>query len=173
MVGWILQDLEHNWHVFHGMKLAGNWDIDHVVVGPGGLYSISTKSWRGLIDCAADGRLTYNNEPSDLIKEAVGQAMQLRDRLQAVLGGDVPFVQAVVAVPFAFIKCPSRQGAAIIVHQDGLLPALEDSGTKLKSSQITRCVKVLEILYQSAADVHQPEDDANRQPLTGPSARAR
>jgi hypothetical protein len=104
-----------------------------------------------LIARGDDGRLTYNNEPTDLLKQTIGQAMQLRDQLQAMLGSDVPFVQAVLAMPLAFIKCPRQQGAVLVVHQEDLLEAIEESRKKLNTSQIDRCAKVLGMLQQSAA----------------------
>jgi hypothetical protein len=51
LVGWILKDLPGTWHVFHGLKLHDAGDIDHIVVGPGGLFCMSTKANRGLYAC--------------------------------------------------------------------------------------------------------------------------
>lgn len=158
LVAWLLEDLPDDWHVFNGMKLVADWDIDHVVVGPGGLFSVSTKGYRGLIGCGDGGRLTYNNEATELLRQTTGQAMQLRNRLQAMLGNDVPFVQAVLAVPFAFIECPRRQGAVLVVHQDELLDTIEQSKKKLSTSQIERFAKVLDMLQQSAAHLYRRAD---------------
>lgn len=47
-VGAILEDLAPDWHVLHGVYL-GHGDIDHVLVGPGGTFTIETKSNRGQI----------------------------------------------------------------------------------------------------------------------------
>lgn len=47
-VGSILEDLAPDWHVLHGVWL-GHGDIDHVLVGPGGVFTIETKSHRGQI----------------------------------------------------------------------------------------------------------------------------
>jgi hypothetical protein len=139
------------------VKLAADWDIDHIVVGPRGLFCISTKGYRSLFACGEDGRLMYNNEPTDLLRQTTGQAMQLRDRLQAMMGNDVPFVQAVLAVPLAFVGCARRQGSVLVVHQDDLLDAIEDNKTKLSAPQVERCVKVLEMLQQPASHLfHKP-----------------
>src|SRR5439155_5615793 len=34
-IAWLLADLPDDWHVFNGIKLERDSDIDHVVVGPG------------------------------------------------------------------------------------------------------------------------------------------
>lgn len=47
-VGAILDRLGPDWHVLHGVWL-GRGDIDHVLVGPGGTFTIETKANRGKI----------------------------------------------------------------------------------------------------------------------------
>jgi hypothetical protein len=171
LVGWLLEDLPNGWHVFHGMKLVADWDIDHIVVRPRGLFCISTKAYRGLLACGPDARLTYNNEPTDLLRQTTGQALQLRDRLEAMLGSDVPFVQAVLAVPLAFADCPIRQGAVLVVHQEDLLPAIEENRAKLSASQVERCAKVLDMLQQSAAHLFRQSKRPSR-PVAAPTQPA-
>jgi hypothetical protein len=98
------------------------------------------------------------------VGETTGQAMQLRDRLQAMMGKDVPFVQAVLAVPLAFVACPRQQGPVWVVHPDELFDAVEGGAKKLPASQIDRCAKVLDMLRQSAAHVYQKPENAGDQP---------
>jgi hypothetical protein len=94
LIAWILEkDLEDDWHVFNGVKLERESDIDHIVVGLGGLYCISTKSQRGLFTGTPDG-LRYNGQPSPFAQQALRQTMALKDRLDALMGRDVPWVQA-------------------------------------------------------------------------------
>ncbi len=47
-VGAILDGLGPDWHALHGVYL-GHGDIDHVLVGPGGVFTVETKSHRGRI----------------------------------------------------------------------------------------------------------------------------
>jgi hypothetical protein len=47
-VGAILENLGPDWHVLHGVWL-GQGDIDHVLVGPGGTFTIETKANQGHI----------------------------------------------------------------------------------------------------------------------------
>ena len=101
LVGWILQDLDDDWHIFNGVQLQEASDVDHIVVGPGGVFCISTKSAKGLFSVGPDGRVLHNNKPTGLIGNTRSQAMALKDRLAALLGADVPYVNAVLAVPQA------------------------------------------------------------------------
>jgi hypothetical protein len=75
----------------------------------------------------------------------------------------VPFVQAVLAVPLAFVACPRRQGPVLVLHQDELLDAVEGGLKKLSTSQIDRCAKVLDMLRQSAAQLfNKPKNSAGQ-----------
>ena len=47
-VGATLEGLGPDWHVLHDIYL-GRGNIDHIVVGPGGVYTVETKSHRGRI----------------------------------------------------------------------------------------------------------------------------
>jgi Nuclease-related domain len=47
-VGATLEGLGPGWHVLHDIYL-GRGNIDHIVVGPGGVYTVETKSHRGRI----------------------------------------------------------------------------------------------------------------------------
>jgi hypothetical protein len=47
-VGAILEDLGPDWHALHDISL-GRGNIDHVLVGPGGTFTVETKSHRGRI----------------------------------------------------------------------------------------------------------------------------
>jgi hypothetical protein len=47
-VGAQLSTLPPEWVVFHALPIGGHgWDIDHVLVGPGGVVTINTKQHRG------------------------------------------------------------------------------------------------------------------------------
>lgn len=47
-VGAQLATLPPEWAVFHALPIGGHgWDIDHVLVGPGGVVTINTKQHRG------------------------------------------------------------------------------------------------------------------------------
>lgn len=103
LVGWLLDDLPDDWYIFHGVQIQDGQDLDHILVGPGGVFLVSTKNLRGLFSVDDKGQLLYNNKPTDLAAKARGLAMALRERLVALLGADI-FVNAVLAVPFAFVE---------------------------------------------------------------------
>ena len=155
----LVKELPDSWHVFNNVKLERESDIDHVVVGPGGVFCISTKSQRGLfVATREEPGLLHNNQPSALAKQALGQAMGFKDRFAAVMGGNVPWVQAVLAVPFGFTDGGDACGGKVwVVHQEDLTDRLapEGAAAKLNKGEVERAVKAIEMIQQNAASVYQ------------------
>lgn len=155
-VAWILEDLDDDWHIFNGIQLELESDTDHVVVGPGGVFCISTKSHRGWFVGTPDG-LLHNGRPCGFAKDALRQAMNLVERLKAALGADVPWVQAVLALPFGYIDNDACGGKVWLAHADNLADRLAPEGgpRKLKPKQVERVVKVMEMIAASAAEIYR------------------
>jgi hypothetical protein len=156
LVAWLLQDLDDNWHIFNRIHLEKDWDIDHVLIGPAGVFCISTKSHRGIFTGTPDGVL-YNGNPCDFANKAMWQTMALKDRLAAILGDDVPFLQPVLAVPFGFTEGNACGGKVWLVHQDDILNCLAPDGApkRLSRAQIERIAKAVDMLQSTAADIYQ------------------
>jgi hypothetical protein len=156
LVAWLLESLEDDWHVFNGVKLEADSDIDHVVVGPGGLFCVSTKSQRGLFTGTPDG-LLHNGQPSPFARQALRQAMEVSRRLGVAMGRDVPWVQSVLAVPFGYVEGDACGGTVWLVHQDSLTERIapENGPKRLDKQQVARTVKVLEMIRDTAADVYK------------------
>jgi hypothetical protein len=165
LVAWLLEDLDDDWHIFNGVKLEAGNDHDHVLVGPGGVFCISTKSNRGLFARAGDG-LIYNGQPSKFGAQVHRQTMELKDRLTALLGSDVPWIEAVLAVPFGWTEGETRGSKFWLVHQDNIVEQLApgDGPKKLTPQQVQRVVKAMEMIQESAAEVFE-----RPAPLTGRS----
>jgi len=64
--GRALRELEsQGWRIFHDLK-ASYGNIDHVVVGPGGVFLLDSKRWRGSVTVDADSALVRRMEDHDL-----------------------------------------------------------------------------------------------------------
>ena len=75
-VGALLDGLD-GWQVIHDVDL-GRGNVDHVVVGPGGVFTVETKSWKGYFDPdRADPRWWRQAyAQSKAIGELVGQKVE-------------------------------------------------------------------------------------------------
>ncbi|HET7486662.1 MAG TPA: nuclease-related domain-containing protein [Acidimicrobiales bacterium] len=47
------------WEVLHDRRLPGAANLDHLLIGPGGVWVVDSKSYRGRIVVLRDGRLWY------------------------------------------------------------------------------------------------------------------
>lgn len=177
-VSMILRDqLGDRWHLFDNLMLDQSSDIDHVLIGPGGFFVISTKSTRGRFHASGQA-VTMNGQPTDWHRDAVNQTFRLKEQLNAVApaGSKNPWVQPVLALPFAHIDapkafCPSGEplagpgmipGVAVgkaccwVLHEDNLTDALEPDPIpkhrKLGKAEVERWVAALKKLQGTRVD---------------------
>ena len=129
-----LARLPAGYHVFHSMDAGGGvlmrrgGDIDHVVVGPTGVFAIETKNWRGRVTLA-DGSLLLDGvlpqrAPLEQVRLAVSS-------LQVRLGRGGIYTAAVVPVVcFAgesFDGECQTDGDVVICNAARLLAVLTDA----------------------------------------------
>jgi Nuclease-related domain len=62
---------------------TSNGNIDHVVVGPTGVFILDTKSWRGVVEADGKGELLLNGKPTEkrFIHQFVGRMMGVREKV--------------------------------------------------------------------------------------------
>jgi hypothetical protein len=122
-VGAILEGLGPEWHVLHGVWL-GRGDIDHVLVGPGGTFTVETKSHRGRIPVEAiEPRMVSQAYAESKVLERVSglEVTPLLVFSDAWLIGSVPaHLRGVTVVP-------GRMLANFIARRRPILSAAEAS----------------------------------------------
>jgi hypothetical protein len=71
--------------VFHDLAVPGNTsaNVDHLVIGPTGVFIIDSKQWTGSVHQGADGLVWHNHYPLDRTLETVGWEAQ---RVSRALG---------------------------------------------------------------------------------------
>jgi hypothetical protein len=62
----LLSSLSDEYSLFNNVKLKGmgDGDIDHIVIGPTGIFAMETKNWRGRISFWGDDWLRHRGSPS-------------------------------------------------------------------------------------------------------------
>ncbi len=77
-----LSSLPEGYHAFHDLAFDG-FNIDHVVVGPGGIFVVETKSHREEVTARGDVLLLGGKQPAkNFLNQAWSQTYQLRDPLE-------------------------------------------------------------------------------------------
>jgi hypothetical protein len=107
------------WHALHNISL-GRGDVDHVLIGPGGIYTIETKSHRGRIriDRIERRMLRQAYAEKQLLERITGYKVEpLLVFSQAWLVGDVPAKREGVTI------LPSRMLVGFIGRQRPIVSA--------------------------------------------------
>lgn len=156
--------LNDDWHLFDNIQLDATSDIDHILIGPAGIFVISTKSQRGLFKTDAD-QVTFNLKPCDWTRDATRQTLRLKDQLAVVEPNSAPWLQTVLALPFAHIDAPparDRAGQLVpgahavgncwVLHEDTLLDAIAPDpipkSRKFSKQEVQRWAAAVEKLHK-------------------------
>ncbi|MEX0776399.1 MAG: nuclease-related domain-containing protein [Phycisphaeraceae bacterium] len=136
-IGEELAKLPNTFEVIHGLETPSG-DVDHLVIGPTGVFLLNTKKWTG-VATAANGALLWNGKN---YKDHVGNmrriTMALRDMVVQPGGPDPYFQEA-----FVFVGCtvnigPEQLGRCDALTPDQLLPYLQRSAGRrgLKAAEV-------------------------------------
>ncbi|MEM8872925.1 MAG: nuclease-related domain-containing protein [Planctomycetota bacterium] len=131
-----LRRLSSQWHLFDGVPLKTGGDVDHVLVGPRGIFAISTKAQRGLVQIRDNSTCTINGHTEQHPNEVIRQALSLHQEL--LIGADVRlFVHPVLCFAFAHVDDQRTETPPLVVGDvDGvaaLFTAIEDTDSRKKT----------------------------------------
>ena len=100
----LVDDLPDSYCVVNDLSTEfGN--VDHVVVGPTGVFAVETKNWRGTVTNDEKGGLLLNERPPDrpTVRRLTSTIVRMRERWVA-LGGTDRYIQGVIVFPLAYEK---------------------------------------------------------------------
>ena len=97
VTGWWLGRLPAGWHVFHDI-LVGDADanIDHLAIGPSGVFTINTKNLTGKV-WVGPKSILHNRRRTDFLPKASAEARLASQLLSTALGRPVE-VRGVLAI---------------------------------------------------------------------------
>jgi len=142
-VSGILRSLPESYHVFNDFVALGT-HVDHVVVGPAGVFSVETKNWRGEVTVEDGYILVDGSLPSRApLAQAVKEAALVKAQLEK-LGwkGDVTPVLA-----FASDTFKSRMaeiGGAVVMNAGELQSSFAAGRTVIPPQEIDRLASLME-----------------------------
>ena len=95
--GWWLGRLPEGWFVFHDVPVGHRGaDIDHLVIGPGGVFTVNTKYLFGEI-VVYQRSITHEGSRTDYLSKASAEARRAASLLSAAIGRTVQ-VRGVLAI---------------------------------------------------------------------------
>ena len=142
------------YRVFHDV-LGNGYNIDHVVVGPTGVYAIETKTRSKPI--RGDAQINYNGkhilvngyEPDrDPIKQAEASANRVAEILQKATGSR-PKVRPVVLYPGWWVNTEAPDPAVWVLNPKRFLGYLRNEPKSLESEDIALLSSAMEIHSRS------------------------
>jgi Nuclease-related domain len=97
-VGNAIDSLPAPWSVFHSLPIGTRGaDIDHLVVGPGGVFCLNTKNHRNARIWVANHTMMVNGHKQPYIRNSTHEARRLTTILRTIARDDLT-VRAVIAV---------------------------------------------------------------------------
>jgi hypothetical protein len=109
VTGWWLGRLPEGWFVFHDVPVGTRGaNIDHVVIGPGGVFTINTKNLTGAIR-VNPRTLTHNGHRTNFLPKASAEALRAGTLLSAAIGRpvDVRGILAILADEWTVKRLPT------------------------------------------------------------------
>jgi hypothetical protein len=145
-VAWVLSGLPRGFHVFHDLLCGGRSEgIDHVVVGPTGLFAIETKCWSGSVTLEEGVLRVDGGLPSrPPLEQARASAAAVTSFLAERVGGSPACVPVVCFASNTFRPGVSVCEGCVVCNVSGLAGVMRERGGHLSADEIERAVKVLE-----------------------------
>lgn len=142
----ILSRLPSEYHRFYDLNLVNRGNIDAVVVGPSGIWTIEVKSHKGKITFENDHLLIKGHQPEkDFLKQTYAESMALKDLLIGKLGYDIK-VNPVLAFSSnkAYLKFGLHpQKGVYVIGGRWLTRLLNEQGDIMNKDQINKVVSVI------------------------------
>jgi hypothetical protein len=141
--------LAPEWRVLHSVPLGGEAStVDHLLVGPGGVFTLSTHEHRDARVWVSRDEIRINGEPMPYLRPALAQAGRVATLLTAASG------RRVRVTPFLVIVTGSR-------HPDIVVQEAIEDDLVLDSSTVVRTFRKLEPML-TPDDVEAVFDAARR-----------
>ncbi len=164
-VGNILADLPDEFCIINDLTTPfGN--LDHIVVGPTGVFVLDTKNWRGAVSADGKGELLLNGQPTEkpFIRQFIGRMLGIKDRVLALAPGLDPYYQALFVFTAARVEAKwSSTGNLHCLRDDQLHEYIVEKqfGRRLKPSEI-------ETVAQAFLALAQMDREFAKTPITPP-----
>ncbi len=104
-VGLNLEEFPDEFRVVNDLRTrCGN--LDHVVIGPTGVFVIDTKDWRGVVAADGKGELTLNDQPLDqpYVSQFLARIMEVKEKVRVLAPDYDPYFQALFVFTSARVE---------------------------------------------------------------------
>jgi hypothetical protein len=139
-----LDQLGPGWTVLHSVPIGTRGsDIDHVVVGPAGVFTINTKFHEGANVWVGSRRLLVNGQKTDHLRNAHYEAQRVRRLLERALARPVPVTGLIALVGIRRLTFKSRPEGAVVLRAGELVRWLNRQPTAFAPEQLALATSVV------------------------------
>ncbi|GGI45834.1 hypothetical protein BCL57_001538 [Agromyces flavus] len=157
-VGRRLAGLGPGWVVLHSVPVGtGSSDLDHVVIGPGGVFAINTKHHRGQNVWVGAKRILVNGQRTDHLRIAKYEATRTSKLLSVAARMLVDVTPIVAIVGAKRMTLCERPTDVVVLREHELVRWLQRHPVTLTPEQVQHLTAVA---AQPAAWRRMPEPDA-------------
>ncbi|WP_087883130.1 nuclease-related domain-containing protein [Streptomyces alboflavus] len=130
------------WRVLHGVPKSNGGDIDHLLIGPGGVFSINTKCHQGASVWVGDTMAKVNGgKPVPYAAASKAEASYVQGVLQRHCGFAVPVEPALVFVGVTSLYRAATQ-FAVWIYQEREVSAFGPLAGRLAPNQVEQIYAV-------------------------------
>ncbi|MFD7099860.1 nuclease-related domain-containing protein [Streptomyces xanthophaeus] len=124
------------WRVLHGIEKSNGGDIDHLLIGPGGVFSINTKNHQGSSVWVGDSMAKVNGgKPRPYASASHAEADFVRRTLGRYCAFEVPVEPVLVFVGITSLTRAATQ-YTVRIYQEREVAALGPLAGKLTPEQV-------------------------------------
>ncbi|MFG2181073.1 nuclease-related domain-containing protein [Streptomyces abikoensis] len=131
----------HGWRVLHGIPKSNGGDIDHLLIGPGGVFTINTKHHPGASVWVGDEVAKINGSSEPYPAASKREAAYVRRVLARHCTFTVPVEPVLVFVDVASLA-PAETPGAVRVYQEREVSALGGLSGNLTPDQVEQVFAV-------------------------------
>ena len=142
-VSWILRSLPDKYHVFNNF-IAGRVHVDHVVVGPAGVFAVETKFWRGRVTVEEGHVLVDGRLPSrDPLAQARAEAARVGAEL-AKKGWQGVVAPILVFASDTFLAHIAEVQGVVVINSNEIGKSFGTERVVLAPAELERLVSLME-----------------------------
>ncbi|MFF0595925.1 nuclease-related domain-containing protein [Streptomyces antibioticus] len=133
------------WFTLHAIQWASGADIDHLAIGPAGVFSINSKRHRGKAVWYGDTAMTVNGASTRHIAVSQSEARRVSRVLSQRCGVDVPVRPVISVVHAAKLTVKGSNPPVLVLAVEHLDRVLSGLAPVLSPDQVAR-------IYSAARD---------------------
>ena len=142
-VSGILESLPDAYHVFNDFTV-GRKHIDHVVVGPSGVFAVETKFWRGKVTIE-DGHILLDGQLPDRspIAQTIREATLVRSALTKA-GWEGAVIPVLAFASDSFVAHRANLKGAVVINSNELKASFGTDRVVIPPAELDRLVSLME-----------------------------